>query len=1060
MTIRKSVQVFFILGLMASIVVPSFSRSAEALLEGVEFRATATTDETSLPEWWYCGNYSLDVEVEEILEDPLGELTIGQEITLQYENSHNFGTDDHLQVHGTSYLSGGPLQCAGRVVIGGEYGSPGDSITFTSQCATHHFFGEVLRRTDAMEPIEYGFIIRVTEVLAETPDFNIDIGDEIVTWAEGDAIGTPFPWWSGDIVEVLGHSSMVSCVPFDPACDTVGIRVEVTCDEYLEVLPPTMIHGRIFVVDLNNVMQPLPPNVSIDLVAPIMHNQEGPTVPTQTLENGRFRFTFDDVSDLERCYYVYNVPHCTDAFGPGKLQIDWENSDGYRAKTSVYYLREDFEKGKSIYVEVYVYVNRFWWNDNTRHETLTLFPPDGLDTNGNYNGTYDGIPDIIDYYPRPIPLLLVHGHGGKAEYWRGLREPLAKNGVVQTWEVFYPGTEYIVQGAAVLKEAIDLILKRYNTFPPLDEKVDIVAHSMGGPVSRAYVAGIAQSENNEIQPYTPKVRRLLMLATPNFGVLHAARLIGNDTLPEDCSDVVAMLLNQNPSEPAIAGLAMGSSFFTELRDRGLDTLEKALVAVGTRSAPSLCVEALGQNDWYIGASSASLLSYGYPLAVLHRDHSQMRGMGKISVDPILPKHHLPQPEQDDDDDPHNDVRELINLIEAFFYDTSGPQDFTDLYIKPDASPPNNYEIWGMRGTEHLERAPSTIEEWQEFALQWNGIYGHPTSYGPPHKHHDLDGVDLARGNVILQLPISFDPDIIVRGARLDDGENFANLRKNPNSGLWYIDNGLMEGSGVRAGEYDIKLLLIETSTGIEAPEYRMSTVAIKPLQTVSVTKSISEMQAFSFSYDLNNSGTVDAGDIQAVSGDWRCKCGDECYDPEHDFDYDCDTDIVEIMEVVSHWEGEGEPIPTSWTQKNPTIHPSARFPVPMVYSTDQNSIILFGGGLGSGQFSNETWSYDGVNWTQLSPTTSPAPRASHAMAYDSSRNRVVLFGGWDNSTLRQDTWEFDGTNWTEQSTTNSPPARHHHAMAYDSARRVAVLFGGDLPYPGFFDDTWEYDGDN
>ena len=53
--------------------------------------------------------------------------------------------------------------------------------------------------------------------------------------------------------------------------------------------------------------------------------------------------------------------------------------------------------------------------------------------------------------------------------------------------------------------------------------------------------------------------------------------------------------------------------------------------------------------------------------------------------------------------------------------------------------------------------------------------------------------------------------------------------------------------------------------------------------------------------DFNGNGQVDAADFMEVAAKWRCKCGDECYDPRYDVDGDCDIDIVDIMLVVVHW---------------------------------------------------------------------------------------------------------------------------------------------------------------
>jgi murein DD-endopeptidase MepM/ murein hydrolase activator NlpD len=46
---------------------------------------------------------------------------------------------------------------------------------------------------------------------------------------------------------------------------------------------------------------------------------------------------------------------------------------------------------------------------------------------------------------------------------------------------------------------------------------------------------------------------------------------------------------------------------------------------------------------------------------------------------------------------------------------------------------------------------------------------------------------------------------------------------------------------------------------------------------------------------------VNIADIMQVASQWRCKCGDICYNTLYDLDRDCDVDIVDIMLVVKHW---------------------------------------------------------------------------------------------------------------------------------------------------------------
>ncbi len=52
-------------------------------------------------------------------------------------------------------------------------------------------------------------------------------------------------------------------------------------------------------------------------------------------------------------------------------------------------------------------------------------------------------------------------------------------------------------------------------------QVDLVAHSMGGLIARAYLAGL--QANSYAPPVNPKVRKLIEIATPNFGSFLAAQ---------------------------------------------------------------------------------------------------------------------------------------------------------------------------------------------------------------------------------------------------------------------------------------------------------------------------------------------------------------------------------------------------------------------------------------------------------------------------------------------------------------------------------------------------------
>lgn len=143
-------------------------------------------------------------------------------------------------------------------------------------------------------------------------------------------------------------------------------------------------------------------------------------------------------------------------------------------------------------------------------------------------------------------------------------------------------------------------------------------------------------------------------------------------------------------------------------------------------------------------------------------------------------------------------------------------------------------------------------------------------------------------------------------------------------------------------------------------------------------------------------------------------------------------------------------------------YPSARRNTAMVWSDEANGVILFGGlsPLDSANLRYEfgdTWKFIGHRWVRVYPAQAPAPRYGHAMVYDSNRDRIVLFGGAAGETSFDDTWVFENGNWTRLAPPTSPPGRRFPGMAYDSVRDRVVLYGGGVTGGRLFD-TWEFDG--
>lgn len=158
------------------------------------------------------------------------------------------------------------------------------------------------------------------------------------------------------------------------------------------------------------------------------------------------------------------------------------------------------------------------------------------------------------------------------------------------------------------------------------------------------------------------------------------------------------------------------------------------------------------------------------------------------------------------------------------------------------------------------------------------------------------------------------------------------------------------------------------------------------------------------------------------------------------------------------WEFNGE----IWARINAFPAPWARYDHKMVFDSKTARTILFGGFGKEGTLENslgDTWAFDGKKWGQLSLATNPTARSRHAMTYDKKTGRVWLFGGHEKSGAPvNDLWYFDGTDWSKEDIKAPHPAPRSSAMlACNPDESVLYLFGGYAKDQGLFQDTWKYD---
>jgi pimeloyl-ACP methyl ester carboxylesterase len=128
-----------------------------------------------------------------------------------------------------------------------------------------------------------------------------------------------------------------------------------------------------------------------------------------------------------------------------------------------------------------------------------------------------GVYFLEPYDPKRVPVLFVHGISGYPREFAYLIEQLDRERF-QPWVYFYPSGAYLQKVAEHLRQ-VAIELRAAHRF----ERLFVVAHSMGGLVSREFVLGFHEATGRRTIPL------FVTLATPWGG--HAAAQQGVDHSP-------------------------------------------------------------------------------------------------------------------------------------------------------------------------------------------------------------------------------------------------------------------------------------------------------------------------------------------------------------------------------------------------------------------------------------------------------------------------------------------------------------------------------------------------
>lgn len=175
----------------------------------------------------------------------------------------------------------------------------------------------------------------------------------------------------------------------------------------------------------------------------------------------------------------------------------------------------------------------------TRIELVTAQLPSGAykwrarARNGNATGPWleFGVSGNSDFVIRP-PVALIHGYCGSATVatWGAMEEllrsslftgPAATVTLDESGRVI-TGVHMMDYGnnregglawlAGLVAARVRTILRAFDA-----KQIDVVAHSMGGLVTRAWIAGMAVDDGDGAVSYGNEVRRIIMAGTPNYG---------------------------------------------------------------------------------------------------------------------------------------------------------------------------------------------------------------------------------------------------------------------------------------------------------------------------------------------------------------------------------------------------------------------------------------------------------------------------------------------------------------------------------------------------------------
>lgn len=154
--------------------------------------------------------------------------------------------------------------------------------------------------------------------------------------------------------------------------------------------------------------------------------------------------------------------------------------------------------------------------------------------------------------------------------------------------------------------------------------------------------------------------------------------------------------------------------------------------------------------------------------------------------------------------------------------------------------------------------------------------------------------------------------------------------------------------------------------------------------------------------------------------------------------------------------------------------PSARDRSSMVWDSQNNRVLLFGGITNIGNIShNDLWQYTAAGGWQLLTSDnaggSPSARYAHSAVWDSNNNRLLVYGGFIQGNPSNDViWQYtDTSGWQllasyPNDSSNIPGPRVNMVAVWDAQQARMIIFGGNSRFGNFeaHNDLWQFTESN